>query len=439
MIWFNACDRNELLRILGGGTVLAHALPDVSAIYLAGREYGLLWRNDPEYAPGPPHAIVVANVEDFLAWGATYLPNYRPISAYFRIIRDTDLPRFATAENDISLGRLANAFLGAILAECHLRNVQRANAWRPSLPDLLNTCSFVVARAFALHAASGYEDVINRWHAARSKLVERGNDQPQFRAAIADVCSYLSHLSSGEARLGQSIVADACRQIMNHGHVAPRTWKMLVGPSSDVTDATEIMSLSRERRLEWLDRVIHNIATVELSERDALPFVLGYLFSQLAPGTLEHLPLFAASTVSEPRTLLWYGVCAGLHPRSDVQNFAGGIGRRALRDIEAWEAIVDRPRCDFGADELDFVSAVSLMQRRDVVTVELAPRVYAPFIGLRGSSIATESIDRARLRELGVLINNAADLVFELTHRGDQQQLDLPRSRHTRKVPPKAR
>ena len=439
MIWLNACDRHELLRVLGGGTANAHALADVSDVYLSGRECGLLWRKDPEYAPGPPHAIVVANVEDFLAWGATYLPNYRPITAYFRILRDEDLHRFATSETEIALGQLANAFLGAILAECHLRDSELSNVWRPSVSDLLGTCSFVLARTFALQSANAYEHIIERWYAASSKLAQDWRDQSQLRAGIVDVCRHLAMLASDESRRGRSIVADACKQILSHGHIAPHTWTMLVGPSSDVSDATEIMSLSRERRLEWLDRVIHNVASVELAQPEALPFVLGYLFSQLAPGTLEHLPLFATSAVSEPRILLWYGVCAGLHPRSDVQNFAGGVGRRALRDIEAREAIVDRPRCDFSADELDFLSASSVAHQHGAAVVELAPRVYATFSGVGRPAMATDAIDRARLRELGVLINNAADLVFELTHRGDQRQLEFPRSRHTRKAPPKAR
>jgi hypothetical protein len=416
----------------------AHAVPHVSDVYLSGRECGLLWRKDPEYAPGPPQAIVVANVEDFLAWGATYLPNYRPITAYFRILRDEDLHRFATSENDIALGQLASAFLGAILAECHVRNTELTNVWRPSLSDLLGTCSFVVARTFALQSADAFEYIIDRWYAASLKLGQDWRDQSQLRAGIADICRHLAMLASDEPP-GRSVVADACKQILRQGHIAPHTWTMLAGPSSDVSDATEMMSLSRERRLEWLDRVIHNVATVELAQPEALPFVLGYLFSQLAPGTLEHLPLFASSAVGEPRTLLWYGVCAGLHPRSDVQNFAGGIGRRALRDIEAWEAIVDRPRGDFNADELDFLSASSVAQHRGATVVELAPRVYATFSGVGRPAMATDAIDRARLRELGVLINNAADLVFELTHRGDQRQLEFPRSRPTRKAPPKAR
>ena len=50
--------------------------------------------------------------------------------------------------------------------------------------------------------------------------------------------------------------------------------------------------------------------------------------------------------------MLWYGVCAGLHPQSSVLSEFGGLGRRLLRDVLRREHILDRPDCDLAFDEL---------------------------------------------------------------------------------------
>src|SRR5436190_16871577 len=81
-------------------------------------------------------------------------------------------------------------------------------------------------------------------------------------------------------------------------------------------------------------------------------FLCGYLASCLHPGSLEYVDLVTSHLSGLPTLMLWYGVCAGLHPQSSVLSEFGGLGRRLLRDVLRREHILDRPDCDLAFDEL---------------------------------------------------------------------------------------
>jgi hypothetical protein len=440
MIWYKSCDREELLHILGGGAADVSIIRSESDADLAGRECALLWRTAPGRNPGPPQVIVVRRVSDFIAWASTYLSHYRPVTAFFRIVQEKDLPRFATASNDIGTGDFANVFVGAIVAEAYLRSAKRAESWRPSVNMLLSTCSFALARTFALQSGLAYEEVIGRWHHA-SRWVEH-REVEDIRRSIEIVWSSIGSLIGVvSSERAHPVVLEACRQLMRDGQVVPRTWTQLVGASSNVSVASEIMSLSRERRLEWLDSVVSRLTPADTLHPGTMPFVVGYLFSQLAPGSMDHIGLLASLAISVPEAVLWYGVCAGLYARSDVQNYGNGVTRRALRDVESWEAFVDRPRCDVGVDEVESLLPIygAGVTLRPFV-VEVAPRVYSTFgVVPQRPHAFPEPIDRSRLAELGRLLNSAADLYYDIVQPAEQRQLDLRRSRPTRKGVPKNR
>lgn len=439
MIWYSVSDRQELLRILGGGAPNAHAISAAGEVRVSRNECGLLWRRPPHDFPNaPPVVVIVSDVPDFIAWASTYLPNYRPITAYFRVVHQRDLSRFTASEDQIGIGQLSNALLGAIVAESYLRNVRSHEPGRPSLSNLLGTCSFALARTFAVQSVEAYEDVISRWYAVSVRTGQKDQDRP-LRDTLSSVWSRLAELQAAVSLGGGgSSITHACQQIIRKGYIDERTWFSLVGTSPSNSSPAEIIALPRERRLEWLELVGPHVTSRSGMNPELVSFVTGYLFSLLAPGTLEHLTILGSSTSMQPQTIMWYAVCAGLYPRSDVQNFAGGILRRVLRDIEAWELFVDRPRSDVGADELELLRPL-LDGNSSPLVVEVAPRVYGVFGAPARREVTPQTIDTGRLEELGRLLSGATDLYFELTHPEEQGQLDFRRPKQGRKGSPKSR
>jgi hypothetical protein len=82
-------------------------------------------------------------------------------------------------------------------------------------------------------------------------------------------------------------------------------------------------------------------------------FISGYLGSRIAPGELDHVGVVARTLKDAPSALLWFGLCSGLRSDGQVLTFAGGLGRRILRDLEQTDNALDRPRCDVAIGELE--------------------------------------------------------------------------------------
>jgi hypothetical protein len=115
------------------------------------------------------------------------------------------------------------------------------------------------------------------------------------------------------------------------------------------------------------------------SARDIYSFVSGYLANAIAPGSFEHASLVLRSACEPHRTLLWYGLFAGLTPTSAVRDGFNGLGRRLLRDIASEGSVLDRPRADVALAELEMVTAERNGRPRfftassSAVHVEIAP------------------------------------------------------------------
>jgi hypothetical protein len=137
--------------------------------------------------------------------------------------------------------------------------------------------------------------------------------------------------------------------------------------------------------VQVLEEVVGRLRSRPVGTSVSLAFILGYLASQIAPGTMELLGLLSPYIHSFPGVLMWYGLCAGLHRRSTVASYAGGFGRRAIRDVLRSEGFLDGPTCDISLSELRIISSKgkgSLDFRTNSNTqieVEIAPCVTATF------------------------------------------------------------
>jgi hypothetical protein len=161
-------------------------------------------------------------------------------------------------------------------------------------------------------------------------------------------------------------------------------WRDFVANFPELIDIHERMESTREDRVLALERavlVFHNRPTAAPL---TLHFILGYLTSRIGGGSLDHVNLLFNLWPSDPSPIVWYGLCAGLYPASDVQGFANGLGRRTLRDVLMSEPALDRPRCDIAIAELEILAGGDrpsldfLTNSQSYLSVEIRPRVVAP-------------------------------------------------------------
>ena len=172
---------------------------------------------------------------------------------------------------------------------------------------------------------------------------------------------------------------------------------------------------SRENRVRAFDNAWTTVAEIARANPTLASFISGYLGSRIAPGELDHVGVVARTLKSAPSALLWFGLCSGLRSDGQVLAFAGGLGRRILRDLEQTDHALDRPRCDLAIGELE----VLLNQEKPLtdfrtgsngsLSVELIPGVTTTVRWPRPSDTQADLFER---RDLSI---EARDLLKDLS------------------------
>lgn len=259
-----------------------------------------------------------------------------------------------------TLHKLENACIGLIIGETAtyldgIRDLKQVPA-----RTCKGTYSFVLARALALGAAAP-EKAVSGWFEARE--LTRQSPLPLSKRALYAPWYVLLGLETGawraelpEAEVPSSIL-DAVQDLFLKGEIDGRQWRFLSSELPGIGEIATLMRGPRENRVKVLEEAVHYLRSAPKDSSDLpMSFVLGYLASQIAPGTMDHLQLLSPHVQSFPGVLMWYGLCAGLHRRSTVASYAGGLGRRAIREVLRREFLLDRPTCDISLSELRMLS-----------------------------------------------------------------------------------
>ena len=183
-----AISRKEFLDVLQGRGVFQRSelstTDHISTPYGNRDEIQLVWSEDDVRHGGswqsvnvsvPPRLIVVKAEErrDFLAWVWTYLPEFRPLTAYTRVLYPEELRALIESKRAPQLEKVEEACLGLILGEA-ATYVEQKHEKKPVITPLscAGTCSYAMARALALseEQSMGADDqsVARSWMKARS-------------------------------------------------------------------------------------------------------------------------------------------------------------------------------------------------------------------------------------------------------------------------------
>lgn len=114
---------------------------------------------------------------------------------------------------------------------------------------------------------------------------------------------------------------------------------------------------TREIRVTAFQQFVQDLATYPPNRDNSAEaaFVVGYVASRMAPGTLEYFRLLRPLEPLVPGVLVWYGMCAALQSDDFIAG-SGGVGRRIYRDFVAAPTFPDRPRADISVWDLDVFS-----------------------------------------------------------------------------------
>jgi hypothetical protein len=360
--WTLPADRRVLLDLFGNQR---EALNDVrewvpQLPLPTGTDLLLLWTGDPRRSQHVswdadrclPDAIAVdlSRMREFLSWATTVIGGFRPFTAFFKVV-GSNLAELAYSRGEPTLGALENAFVGVVLGEtlAHSAVAQRSLLGL-SLLQCESTYAYTFARACALgyQSSTGSDPVAEPWALAR-KLTR----QPSRRLSddsIQAALEVLVAVACGSQRRSNiripTFIREACGELHARGEVT-QSWSLVEG---DVGSIGDEMKGTREQRVLAFERVLRSANKLE---PQTAAFLTGLLADQIGPGTLEHVDLLAPYLQERPMAAVWYGLCSGLRPKSEVQQVGNCLGRRIARDLLAPDPLVSHPKYDISLSELE--------------------------------------------------------------------------------------
>jgi len=359
-MWALPANRQILLDIFGkqplpytSGT----ANPKWSHLREAREELLLLWANEPVpsgsgYPQGEqlPDAIIVRShqMREFIAWITTVAGGYRPFTAFVRIV-DQESAQRAIETKEPSLDKFENAVAGLIIAEAlTLAGAQRSVSGLSLLP-CESTYSYSFSRALALGYVRDGDDPI----AAPFVLARKLTRQPARRLDDELLSSTLKVLSGLAANKTPgrvpAFIWETCQELQSEQEVK-RSWGLLAEAGFLPQQVLGELRGPREHRVRAFERILDGPNRMDTMTSS---FLAGLLADQIAPGSFEHVELLLPYLNQYPTALLWYGLCAGLHHDSELQQVGNCLGRRLVRDLLASDPITSRPKYDIALGELE--------------------------------------------------------------------------------------
>jgi hypothetical protein len=143
---------------------------------LGNKELLFIWREKPRVGNFIPEMIWVTEgkVYDFLAWVSTYLPSFRPFTAYCRVLDCGRISDLLPKKQEASLEQIEAAAVAVTIGEA-ITHYENRDFKRLTPTAIMSTYSFAIARAYSLGLV--YEDfssVRQRWQQAH-KLTKQTN------------------------------------------------------------------------------------------------------------------------------------------------------------------------------------------------------------------------------------------------------------------------
>lgn len=335
-----------------------------------------------------PALVVVGDedVTDFLAWAVTFLPAFRPLTSFLRVLPWTvfSLVQERRRGGDVEISA---ALVGGILGETLTNATGRGFIESLPLTAFESTYSYALSRMLSIGLNPKIlQYVSDGWHDVREFT-----DQPTRRIprdSLEEIWSVVLRLAGGkrvvspsaahEDRIGH--IEEACREIRDSGSVSSFNWHRLSGGGISNSAIADSMSSTKEHRVEAFEETAR-LLSKQVSDELCTSFLVGYLASLVSDGSLEHAHLIFPLQDQLPTAMLWYGICAGLLPKNRVRTDYSHLGLRILRSLKRMDGLLSPPTCDISLSELEVLlrgdprSRSFRQTHASLLRVELAPMV----------------------------------------------------------------
>ncbi len=348
----------------------------------------LVWHEKPSRSFFFPDLICVPEnmVRDFLAWALTYIPTFRPFTAFCRVIDIQSINEFSNFKYKLDRStNFESIIIGTILGEI-LTHLSNNDIKRISPISIRNTLSYALANGFLLgHSIAINTDIINRWR--RLQITARQPIRILKDNSILNVWRVIELLNhsfnqiSSDSESDESLFLSASKNILAEGIISKDIWRIITNDNQNLKISNGLSKKTREERVVIFEQSCNFLEDNKLFSDQQSSFLCAYLASQISLGSMKYIDLIKPCLKRYPDILLWYGFINGLYLKPDIYNEENGIGWRIWRDLFSLTQISIKPKADISLDELEVISNADrpnfnfLTESHTHMTVELMPSV----------------------------------------------------------------
>lgn len=342
-----------------------------------------VWPSNPDEFGQMPTAIITGDGErlDVMAWLSTYVRDFRPFTAYCRVVERPIAEKFLQFPEAPTLNTMEGICAGLILGESLMHARGRSSILDLPFSAYSATLSHAISRTYAqTGGAIPLEVVAELWGLAR-KITGQGALVPP--SAILSVWSAAlgmsRHFGQTKSLFNSSdILTHSWMELASRGELPDVLWYELVEGYKELDSMRPILSMPREQRVHMIDVALHMLSTGR-GDEERRSFLAGYFTSLLGPGTLDHADFLTPVAQLLPTAYLWYGLFAGINPKGDALPVGNPLARRIIRDLTIPDRLADRPRCDIALEELKMhaspESILKMTSRAGRLDIDILPGV----------------------------------------------------------------
>lgn len=432
MIYYLRVERADLGDWLDGGRSrdVAHAqtIRDVVSEFGRGTDVVIVWAGQPVLGT-PPALIVTADGarHDFLAWTATFLPQFRPLTSHFRVVEHSELNHSSTPWRSTDDRVFRRTGIGLILTEFLSQDGGRRNK-KDVVPvvNLFSGLSFVCLRELCVGTGARLDELASRW--ARLRTVTRQRPRAITPSSLLAAVRVVAHVEGHDSSFSLTKVERAIVDAFS-------VWRQDAGARVELAGVPEFAlarvtpDQTREVRLRRFEEALRQMVQRSSGESELDAFAVGFMANSLDPGSLTYLELVTSYLAKWPSALIWYGVCAGMSDGSTVASELSGVGLRAWREVVRPDYLLAVPTADLSLEELEvFLNSDRPTEDYPLLShafasVELFPSLWTTVSwgGRKSpesetSTMSTRDTHRDDAeRELAVLLARAQNLVGQLS------------------------
>lgn len=356
-------------------------------------------RNDPDR-----RAIVVVEdrkARDFFAFVSTYVTDYVPFTAFFRVVTTdqldllADTPDFTPRNTTSVVEKLVG--IAIVEAALYLRSPNAHETGRPiTLAASGATYSAAAIQGLALSPQADVLAIGRGWQSLRSAV--GGEQLPLDVKALGNFWQLVRLAvhggSSSDLPASEAVVIRSMRQVIESGRVDDSVLEDLISSLPELRGDLSRFRGTREGRARAIQEAISLLSNSTGYEGQLRDCVAGCLLSLLGGGSFRFIPAALSTGKALQMAPLWFAAWSGLQASSDIMTEFHCMGRRMARDLCARRGLYNSPTDDISILELVEAGAdIDQLPRGQTssIAVEIYPGVSSRQSVLRAGATSVNS------------------------------------------------